>query len=226
MPMLQLEEHTQARRGSDQGHDQQVWMMPAGERNENDEVKKTMKMKRRKMDGEKTIKGGVSSSIGSSRSSSSGDELLAYSSGVPIAYPTPVPTTVIVGPSAYPSPYPTSEPTPTPEPTPSGLLLYAAYVYPDQLYVAYTVPVGVFSLLIFARGAQGGKCTYCDSGTWVGGLGGSIQAVVSVTPGQVLFVYVGGMGLGAPSGTSDAGGYNGGGSGDTNSGKRNDRREI
>ena len=51
-----------------------------------------------------------------------------------------------------------------------------------------------------------------------------VEATVSVTPGQVLFVYVGGMGLGAPSGTSDAGGYNGGGSGDTSSSKRMIRR--
>ena len=48
-----------------------------------------------------------------------------------------------------------------------------------------------------------------------------VEATVSVTPGQVLFVYVGGMGF---SGTSDAGGYNGGGSGDTSSGKRMIRR--
>ena len=63
-------------------------------------------------------------------------------------------------------------------------------------------------------GRRGGKCTAsnCDAGIYVGGLGGMVEATVSVTPGQVLFVYVGGMGLGAPS---DAGGYNGGGSGGT-----------
>ena len=53
-----------------------------------------------------------------------------------------------------------------------------------------------------------------------------VEATVSVTPGQVLFVYVGGMGLGAPSGTSDAGGYNGGGSGDTYPGNKRNKEKI
>ena len=86
------------------------------------------------------------------------------------------------------------------------------------------MPVGYSFITIYAYGAQGGRCTSCYSGTPVGGLGGMVEATVSVTPGQVLFVYVGGMGLGAPSGTSDAGGYNGGGSGDTYPGKRMIRR--
>ena len=84
----------------------------------------------------------------------------------------------------------------------------------------FTVPVGYSFVTIYAYGAQGGKCTYCYSGTEVGGLGGMVEATVSVTPGQVLFINVGGMGF---SGTSDAGGYNGGGSGE-NPGKRMIRR--
>ena len=82
------------------------------------------------------------------------------------------------------------------------------------------MPAGVFSILVFARGAQGGVCSTCLY--LYGGLGGSIQAVVSVTPGQVLYAYVGGMGLGPL--TSNAGGYNGGGSGDTYPSKKNDNR--
>ena len=128
-------------------------------------------------------------------SGDNGDELLGYYSSVapssgeiPTAYSTPEPTTVLE-------------------------FLDATY---SGTYLTFIVPVGINSLLIFAYGAQGGACTqHYYVGTWVGGLGGSIQAAVSVTPGQELFVYVGGMGLGAPSGTSVAGGYNGGGSGDT-----------
>ncbi len=113
---------------------------------------------------------------------------------------------------------PTAEPTPTPEPTPSGYLLYADYTYPYQQFVVFSVPAGVYSLVIFAYGAQGGACTRVGCSGSVGGNGGSIQVTVSVTPGHVLYAYVGGMGLGAPSGTSDAGGYNGGGSGNQNLG--------
>ena len=142
------------------------------------------------------------------------------------------------------SPAPTPAPAPTPIPgkptntpvssMPSLFLSHtaapSAYMYRSGntsrlwfnytgSYQAFKVPVGVTSITVTAYGAQGGTCTI-GCGSRNGGLGGSIQAVVSVTPGQVLFVYVGGMGLGAPSGTSVAGGYNGGGSGDTYSSKK------
>ena len=61
----------------------------------------------------------------------------------------------------------------------------------------FTVPSGVTSLVIESRGAQGG------TGTAAGGLGALIRGTVSVTPGQVLKVLVGGQG---GSGTSGGGG--------------------
>ena len=72
----------------------------------------------------------------------------------------------------------------------------------------YTVPAGVTTITIDAFGAQGG--TY---GNFTGGLGARIKGNVSVTPGQVLLVYVGAQGI--PS--QNAGG-GGGGSGVSNGG--------
>src|SRR5687768_2467111 len=51
------------------------------------------------------------------------------------------------------------------------------------------------------RGAQGGASAYA------GGNGGSVSGVISVTPGQLYNIFVGGQGL------ISAGGYNGGGYG-------------
>ncbi len=68
----------------------------------------------------------------------------------------------------------------------------------------FTVPAGVTSLTIDARGAQGGGDLTC-----IGGLGGRLQSVLTVTPGQVFNIYVGGAGVYA----SGAAGYNGGGTG-------------
>jgi hypothetical protein len=65
----------------------------------------------------------------------------------------------------------------------------------------FTVPSCVTSITVDARGAQGG-----DSG---GGLGGRVQCVYTVTPGDVLSVYVGGQGSAAASNAT--GGFNGGG---------------
>ncbi len=62
----------------------------------------------------------------------------------------------------------------------------------------WTVPAGVTSVGIDAQGAKGGR--------EMGGLGGWAHGVFSVTPGQTLSIYVGGLG-----GDSGAAGYNGGG---------------
>ncbi|MFH1005199.1 MAG: glycine-rich protein [Bacteroidota bacterium] len=62
----------------------------------------------------------------------------------------------------------------------------------------FTVPTGVTSINVDVRGAQGG-------GT--GGTGAKVVATLTVTPGQVLQINVGGMG------GSGTGGWNGGGSG-------------
>jgi hypothetical protein len=64
-----------------------------------------------------------------------------------------------------------------------------------------TVPSCVTSVTFQVRGAQGG--TYSPGGT--AGLGGLVTGVMTVTPGQVLTIYVGGQN-----------GYNGGGIGGSN----------
>lgn len=63
----------------------------------------------------------------------------------------------------------------------------------------YTVPVGVTSIQIEAYGAQG-----ANNGSSTGGRGGYISGEITVTPGDVLNVYVGGQD-----------GFNGGGAGGT-----------
>lgn len=66
---------------------------------------------------------------------------------------------------------------------------------------SYTVPAGITSLTITAKGAQG--ASQSPGGT--GGLGGSVQGILSVSAGQVLNIYVGGQN-----------GYNGGALGGVN----------
>jgi len=61
----------------------------------------------------------------------------------------------------------------------------------------FKVPKGVKQLVVSATGASGGKG---------GGKGGSVKATIAVTPGELLYVYVGGKGGRSP-------GYNGGGPG-------------
>lgn len=67
----------------------------------------------------------------------------------------------------------------------------------------FVVPPGVTQVTIKTWGAQGGA-------NWVNNtnFGGYVKGTVSVTPGQTLYVYVGGQ----P--TTTAGGFNGGGAGD------------
>ncbi|MDW8158420.1 MAG: glycine-rich protein, partial [Bacteroidia bacterium] len=67
----------------------------------------------------------------------------------------------------------------------------------------YTVPPCVNSITVDVRGAQGGGPN--------GGNGARVVATIPVTPGQTLFIYVGGQGGCGPS----SGGFNGGGTGHT-----------
>ncbi|MCA6361405.1 MAG: T9SS type A sorting domain-containing protein [Bacteroidetes bacterium] len=73
----------------------------------------------------------------------------------------------------------------------------------------YTVPCGVTSINIDAYGAQGGNGAVGGNSSigGNGGLGGYASGTLSVVPGQVLFVYVGGIGA------TPSGGFNGGGNG-------------
>jgi len=65
----------------------------------------------------------------------------------------------------------------------------------------FQVPVCVTSVSISSFGGQG------DSGAGTSGRGGSASGTLAVTPGQTLYVYVGGAGVG------NVAGFNGGGGG-------------
>jgi hypothetical protein len=68
----------------------------------------------------------------------------------------------------------------------------------------FTVPTGVASVTIVARGAQGGEPRYSSQGGR-GGRGGRVYAQIPVKSGEKLAVFVGGQG------SNGAGGFNGGG---------------
>jgi hypothetical protein len=70
---------------------------------------------------------------------------------------------------------------------------------------SYTVLAGATTLTIDARGAQGG-----GFGSGPGGLGGRAIGIMTVTPGEILNIYVGGAG--SYTTISSTGGFNGGGS--------------
>ncbi|MBL7809091.1 MAG: HYR domain-containing protein, partial [Saprospiraceae bacterium] len=79
----------------------------------------------------------------------------------------------------------------------------------------WTVPAGVTSITIQSWGGQGGESRSCTGGPdpeFDGGLGGFASGTLSVTPGQVIYINVGGKGLVGNDGTAD-GGWNGGGDG-------------
>jgi Glycine rich protein len=69
------------------------------------------------------------------------------------------------------------------------------------LFSIRTVPTGVSKVFVNATGAQG------DGGRDTVGLGGWVQASLSVIAGQTLYIFVGGAGI------SRRAGYNGGGNG-------------
>lgn len=75
----------------------------------------------------------------------------------------------------------------------------------------FTVPSGWFSVTVKAWGAGGGGGSGPNGGT--GGGGGAVAATLSVTPGEVLIVRVGGGGKGGIIGVSAPGGWPGGGAG-------------
>lgn len=94
----------------------------------------------------------------------------------------------------------------------------------------FIVPYCVSSITLTAKGAQGGLNAYylanpTNNPPSVGGLGGMATGVLNVTPGQTLYVYVGGQngynggGLGGTcQNCSSAGGGSGGGASDIRSG--------
>jgi len=73
------------------------------------------------------------------------------------------------------------------------------------------VPAGCFSASVDAIGANGGTA---GTGSEHGGYGGRVQCVLSVTPGSVLYIYVGQKGVnGSGTYAANARSYNGGGAG-------------
>ena len=75
----------------------------------------------------------------------------------------------------------------------------------------FTVPAGVTSIAVTAIGAQGGggSAAGCE-----GGQGAAVSGTLPVTPGQLLYVEVGGHGVDVESSSgAGAGGANGGGAG-------------
>jgi hypothetical protein len=77
---------------------------------------------------------------------------------------------------------------------------------------SFTVPCGVTSITVDASGAGGniGVGSWANYGNNIPGLGARAQATLTVTPGQLLYVYVGGQ----PA-AGYLGGFNGGGDGGT-----------
>src|SRR5450432_535653 len=74
----------------------------------------------------------------------------------------------------------------------------------------FTVPSGVTTLQVVAIGARGGTGAGATSG---GGFGGLVTGDVAVSPGQSIYVEVGGNCANGETGNAGAGGFNGGGAG-------------
>ena len=83
----------------------------------------------------------------------------------------------------------------------------------------WTVPAGVTSITVDVQGAAGGQNSVesvPSAGFTVvdrAGYGARVQATLAVTPGQVLNIYVGGIGPTGITGSNVPGGFNGGGGG-------------
>ncbi len=78
---------------------------------------------------------------------------------------------------------------------------------------SWMVPAGVSYILVDAQAARGGAAGPVGAtiGTTTPGCGGRVQAILAVTPGEVLDVNVGGAGQDAVGYIGSSGGYNGGG---------------
>lgn len=75
----------------------------------------------------------------------------------------------------------------------------------------WTVPSGVRQVTIDCYGAQGANGSFNFNTTTQGGRGGRARGTFNVTPGETLYIYVGGQGLGVSGADSYNGGWNGGG---------------
>ena len=71
---------------------------------------------------------------------------------------------------------------------------------------SFTVPMWVTSITVDAYGAVGGVCVGVGTACGLGGRGGRLQALISVTPGEQLDIRIGGAGS-----ATAASPFNGGG---------------
>ncbi|WP_445147753.1 glycine-rich protein [Baekduia sp. Peel2402] len=85
---------------------------------------------------------------------------------------------------------------------PCALAGQSTYFSPTGTEQTYTVPAGVTQVHIKAEGPSGGRAA------WIGGRGAAVEADLPVTPGEILYVNVGGH----PGNGDPTGGFNGGGS--------------
>lgn len=93
-------------------------------------------------------------------------------------------------------------------PTPNcsaGTTCTITFTFAGDFY-QWSVPSGNTSLTFDIQGAQGGTTTELVSPA-AGGSGGRVTGTLSVTSGQVLYIYVGGT----PTANASSGGWNGGG---------------
>ncbi|MEW6468879.1 MAG: T9SS type A sorting domain-containing protein, partial [Bacteroidota bacterium] len=78
----------------------------------------------------------------------------------------------------------------------------------------FIVPAFVTSVTVDVKGAEGGQAASSPQQTVnPTGKGGRVQATIPVTPGDTLFIYVGGKGGDASPNVAGTAGYNGGGAG-------------
>jgi hypothetical protein len=106
----------------------------------------------------------------------------------------------------------------------SGANCSVTFTYNGDYY-SWSAPfTGTFTLEVW--GAQGGNAGYNGSVFTYGGRGGYSKGNISLTSGQVIYIYVGGQGSGSTSTSlndQQLGGFNGGGFGYNGSTTNNNR---
>jgi hypothetical protein len=109
----------------------------------------------------------------------------------------------------------------------NAVVNYTAPVGQDQCYTTltnvnfsytgsvqtWTVPATVTEITVTLKGAGGGQGSYYGSLMGTPGIGGSAVAIVPVTPGQVINIYVGQKGSNSGYYSAGIGGWNGGANG-------------
>jgi hypothetical protein len=94
---------------------------------------------------------------------------------------------------------------------PDGCEMFQAFGYTGSVQI-FSVPADAISVFIEAEGAKGW------TGGYPGGEGGFSSGTLPVSPGDELYVYVGGQGtVSTPADTPSGAGWNGGGLGQNNS---------